>query len=68
MNYKNKPIPKSLHTVTVLVRMAIAYKETVDWGSETWAYLVDRVIEDLGLDDKPDTHGLRQAALKQLEE
>lgn len=63
-----KPIPKSLHTVTVLVRVAAAYRETVDWGTTPWPELVDQVLYDLGFDGKPDTHNLRASALKQLED
>lgn len=63
-----KPLPKSLHTVTVLVRMAMAYKETVDWGSYGWRDLIEQVLADLGKDEMPDSHGLIEAALKQLED
>lgn len=63
-----KPLPKSLHTVTVLVRMAQAYSATVDWHCYPWSALVDQIVADLGMDDKPDTYGLREAALKQLED
>lgn len=63
-----KPLPKSLHTVTVLVRMAEAYRETVDWGSLSAREAVEQVLADLGKDDIPDDHGLIEAALKQMED
>ena len=61
----NKPLPKSLHTVTVLVRMARLieqYEPNIPWSEA-----VATVLIEMGLNDKPDTYGLKQAALKQLE-
>jgi hypothetical protein len=61
-----KPIPKSLHTVTVLVAVArLHLRKYVSGGSPGLA--VDDAIETLGLAGKPDTYGLRAAALKVLE-
>lgn len=58
---QKKPIPKSLHTVTVLVTMAQLY---VDMGySLTGA--MDRTVAALGYTDTPDVYELvKQAAAK----
>ena len=60
----NKPIAKSLHTVTVLVRVArLLLKQNLACSN------VDALIEALdalGLADSPDTYGLIDQALKQL--
>ena len=60
-----KPIAKSLHTVTVLVRVAkaIAPAEGLDFTSVAAVKLAAQV---LGLDNMPDTYGLIDQALKQL--
>lgn len=70
MTTEPKPLAKSLHTVTVLVRMA---EELAACGALppevfTPAERVDSVLRCLGLADKPDPYGLREAALKQLED
>ena len=56
-----KPIPKSLHTVRVLVIMArqLMQNQTID------AALND-AISLLGYENTPDSHGLREKAFKQL--
>jgi hypothetical protein len=61
----SKPIAKSLHTVTVLVRVAkaIAPTEGLDFTSVAAVKLAAQV---LGLDNMPDTYGLIDQALKQL--
>jgi hypothetical protein len=60
-----KPIPKSLHTVTVLVAVArLHLRKYVSGGSPGLA--VDDALETLGLLGKPDPYGLRAAALKAL--
>lgn len=63
-----KPLPKSLHTVSVLVRMVNAYSNTSDWENYTVDDLLQVVVGDLGLAGKPDTYGLIEAARKQLEQ
>ena len=59
-----KPLAKSLHTVTVLVRVArLLLKQNLACSH------VDALIEALdalGLADSPDTYGLIDQALKQL--
>jgi hypothetical protein len=61
----NKPLAKSLHTVTVLVRVAkaVAEYENLD---PTCVAAVKRAVAILGLADQPDIYGLFNAALKQL--
>jgi len=59
-----KPLAKSLHTVTVLVRVASLLLENdlaLDKGQA-----IDLAILALRLDEMPDTYGLGAAALKQL--
>lgn len=57
-----KNLPKSLHTVTVLVRMArVIHGHTL--GAEK---AVDNVLEALGYTDAADSYGLRAAAIAQL--
>jgi hypothetical protein len=59
-----KPLAKSLHTVTVLVRVAIYVKEKNLEFSNVFA--VDMALGILGLGDMPDVHGLAEQAIKQL--
>lgn len=61
---QDKPIPKSLHTVTVLVNMARLYMEARGHGPEV---SVNTALDRLHLLHRPDPHNLRAAALKQLE-
>jgi hypothetical protein len=63
MTADNRPIPKSLHTVTVLVKLARHFE---DWESMPPEDAVDFAMRSLGLRHLPDPHGLRAAALKQL--
>lgn len=59
----SKPIPKSLHTVTVFVTMA----KTINPENPTDGLWV--VLKALGynlVDATPDTHGLIEQALKQI--
>jgi hypothetical protein len=60
-----KPLAKSLHTVTVLVRAtkAIADYEGI---APTDARAIDLALAVLGLDDMPDDYGLVTQATKQL--
>lgn len=63
-------LPKSLHTVTVLVRVARHLEETATTTTvppQTWENRVRAACRVLGLDDKFDQYGLIDAALKQLE-
>jgi hypothetical protein len=57
----NKPLAKSLHTITVLVRVArtIARYENLDPTCVA-------AMKALGLSDQPDIHNLFDAALKQI--
>ena len=55
-----KPIPKSLHTVTVLVTMSRLLSP-----SEPAKGVLD-VLKSLGYTDTPDTYELVRQALKQL--
>lgn len=64
-----KSLPKSLHTVTVLVRVAHVLADAqgqiapaIDWN----AY-VEGALHALGMADMPDTYALRTAAVRQLE-
>ena len=59
----SKPLAKSLHTVTVLVRVAKALNRDQVWSNDMAVYLA---LEALGLTDMPDTYGLTAAAVKQL--
>ena len=58
----NKPIPKSLHTVTVLVTMAQLY---VDMGYSV-AGAMERTVVALGYADSPDVYNLVQQATAKL--
>lgn len=60
----SKPLAKSLHTVTVLVRVAKALNRNSIWSN---GMAIDLALEALGLADMPDTYGLAAAALKQLD-
>jgi len=61
----NKPLAKSLHTVTVLVRVA---QDIMARGEPNLPAFVavHAAVELLGLYDLPDTYGLKWAAVKQL--
>jgi hypothetical protein len=60
-----KPLAKSLHTVTVLVRVALDVKRNQFPHMEPMG-LVYVALDILGLDDMPDTYGLAAQAAKQL--
>jgi hypothetical protein len=67
----SKPLAKSLHTVTVLVRVAKLYRSSRDWSAEGTAqeanaYAVSQALEALGLCEMPDDYGLAAQAIKQL--
>jgi hypothetical protein len=63
MTADNRPIPKSLHTVTVLVKLAQHFSDVDDQPLED---ALERAFNCLGLDTRNDPHGLEAAALKQL--
>lgn len=65
----SKPLAKSLHTVTVLVRVAklhLAYRRLMGTAQEANAYAVSQALETLGVADMPDDYGLAAQAIKQL--
>jgi hypothetical protein len=59
-----KPIPKSLHTVTVLSVMACQFKAR--FADADAAECVESSLEALGYSDTPDAYGLRAAAIAKL--
>jgi hypothetical protein len=59
-----KPLAKSLHTITVLVRVALNAKLRHPLLSNSG--LVAVALDILGLGDMPDTNGLAEQAIKQL--
>lgn len=61
-----KPIAKSLHTVTVLVRVA-KFIQSLDNGGYSNQYAVGKAMIALGLQDQPDDYDLLNAAIKQLD-
>lgn len=62
-----KPLAKSLHTVTVLVNVAQMCRNADKVGGLSWAAYVYDALVALNLHDKPDTYGLAEQAIKQLE-
>ena len=60
-----KPLAKSLHTVTVIVRVAKALRPL--HPNSTPEQQVELALMVLGYVDAADPYGLAQAALKQLE-
>lgn len=65
----DKPLAKSLHTVTVLARVAKLHLLTSSISGDrhlNHAMAVDRALETLGLTGQPDTYGLAAQAIKQL--
>jgi hypothetical protein len=60
-----KPLAKSLHTVTVLVRVAIHLKRSNPELRDETA-LVYSALDILGLSGQLDTHRLAAQAIKQL--
>lgn len=62
-----KPIPKSLHTVTVLVTMAKlmqqAHEERATISNHSAVF---SCMQALGYSDSPDTYGLMEQAIKKL--
>ena len=62
----SKPLAKSLHTVTVLVRVAKALHERRTNPRDTTGHALALALDILGLSGMPDTYGLVAAAIKQL--
>jgi hypothetical protein len=60
-----KPIPKSLHTVTVLVRVAGLLRRSAPWAND--GNLIELAAIELGYVDTPDTHQLKAKALKAMQ-
>ena len=59
-----KPLAKSLHTVSVLVQVALYVLQSN--GATSNKAAIDNACVILGLSDKPDVYDLKGAALKQL--
>lgn len=60
----NKPLAKSLHTVTVLVRIArLLLKRDLAYSN---VEAVAGALDILGLSEMPDTYALARQAVKQL--
>ncbi len=60
-----KPLAKSLHTVTVLVRVALEVRKR-QFPPLAADDAVTRALDILGLTGQPDTNGLAEQAIKQL--
>ena len=58
-----KPLAKSLHTVTVLVRVALNVKRNSPMANDR---AVIFALDILGLTGQPDSYGLAEQAIKQL--
>lgn len=58
-----KPLPKSLHTVTVLVRMVRYFQ----FETGSYSRAMARALRILGYDAGDDPHGLIAAAWRQIE-
>ena len=58
-----KTMPKSLHTVTVLVRVAALFQRYENCAAEE---ALDLALIQLGYGAAPDDYGLAASALKQL--
>lgn len=64
MDTETKALPKSLHTVTAIVRVA-RYAQMLDEMSDADA--VKTALDVLGYAGAPDPHGLAAKALKAME-
>ena len=58
-----KPLAKSLHTVTVLVRVALNAKRITPMANDC---AITAALDILGLTGQPDSYGLALQAEKQL--
>ena len=64
----SKPLAKSLHTVTVLVRVALNEKSTYPANAPMLnGHAVCAALAVLGLTNQPDSYGLAEQAIKQLD-
>lgn len=63
-----KPLAKSLHTVTVLVRVATLHLNKAGNAEPKLAawIAINLALDTLGLKDAPDTYGLADQAFKQI--
>lgn len=61
----NKPLPKSLHTVSVLVRVARLHQRHSKFAGADWC--MDQALETLGYSRDCDPHRLVPLAMKQLD-
>jgi hypothetical protein len=59
----SKPLAKSLHTITVLVRVALSVKRDKPMANDS---AITAALAILGLTDQPDSYGLALQAEKQL--
>lgn len=62
----SKPLPKSLHTVTVLVRVATLLRDA-KLPILTAQQAVNAALDILGYDHEADPYGLAAAAAKQMD-
>lgn len=62
-----KTLAKSLHTVTVLVRVAELHQNLVAPGAKNYGLAMSRTLETLGYTGAPDPYDLVGKALAQLE-
>lgn len=60
-----KPLAKSLHTVTVLVRVALEVRKR-QFPPLPADAAMERALDILGLTGQPDSYGLAAQAIKQL--
>lgn len=61
-----KIVPKSLHTVTVLVKLAKHARGFIIMGDDSNRRSVDWAMDFLGYAAAPDAYGLAAAALAQM--
>ena len=61
----SKPLAKSLHTVTVLVRVALEIRKR-QFPPLPADAAMERALDILGLTGQPDSYGLAAQAIKQL--
>lgn len=66
MTDQSKPLPKSLHTVTAIVRVARYVQSRARPGAST-KEAVEAAVYILGYTNVDDPYGLAAAAIKQLE-
>ncbi len=61
-----KTVPKSLHTVTVIVKLAKHARGFIIMGDDVDRRSIDWAMDFLGYGDAPDDYRLASAALKQM--